>query len=363
MSFNHGLYSSSIFSSHSKTTKNARMGTDDYDISSAMLEALISLDDSAFVITKEHMQATYLYGKDGNTEILEEGLKDLGKSVGRFFAMLIKKFKQFINRAIMLIRAYFGNFDKFINKYRSDLADRDPNFSVQGFIYSLHDNIPDLSHVKGVVSNFNTELSDVRKLKKEDVLTKIRSINGGEELDKIRGSIIAKGSPIDQGSYLDEIKKVYRDGSEETDSINVDKSNAKSFLDEYEKLKGQLKTVSKQRDDIIRLVESMKEFFDRGAAVHYEGSEKKVIKAHNVVINKAGNGLQNVDDEKIKYSPGTLETVNMFYNLKWKEARTIGAATVLAMTEKVNAIKEAIKLNTKIIRKIALSGKEKEGDK
>jgi hypothetical protein len=91
---------------------------EDFDVTQSCLESLLIIEDAYYEINKNHIQATHIALKEQNIQILTEGFGDFINSVVKFFDNLLKRFKEFMRKVFMVINAYFGDFDKFLSKYR-----------------------------------------------------------------------------------------------------------------------------------------------------------------------------------------------------------------------------------------------------
>lgn len=333
--------------------------TEDFDFSQTMLEHFIVMEDAFMSISKDHLMVTHLSMKEDSVEILQEGFKDFTHSAVEFFKKMIKKFKEFMDKVFMVIRGYIGNFDKFVDKYKDKLKEMNPDFKISGYEYTFNTAIPRTDKLENIINSYNSELSEIMKMKKEDLVKERETFTSTGELENIRGYVSGTGRAIASEDYLAELKKSYRNGQESDDTIHVDKQYLAQTLDNYKDLKDTFKNCSRERDKIIRLIESMKDFFARSASVHHKGKEK-VMYAHKLEINDDRNGVRRNDTVDIPHSGDRMDIVNIFYNFKWIQSKEIGSICVLAMTEKVNALKEAMKQHEKVIRKSLFSGTDSE---
>ena len=333
-----------------QTPLRLRQETEEFDVTQSLLESLIELEDSFFTITRDHMVATHMYLKDENVEILEEGFKDFYNAAVEFFEKLLKKFKEFMSKVFMYIQSWIGGFDKFLSKYKDKLGNLNPDFSIRGYDYTFDSSVPQLNVIQIIINDYNSELSNLKNISKADITKEREEFTSEEYLAKMRAYILGASSPVYPDEFVEEARKVFRGGMTDDKEIKVTKSVLNKAVEDYAELKKTFNECVRQRDKTIILIESLKEFFKKSGSVHYKGRDTKVIHTYRIEPKKDQGTIYR--DEKIEttYSADNLEKINLFYDFKWKQAKEIGFMAVTAMTEKVNALKEALKQNEKIIR-------------
>lgn len=337
----------------------------DFDATQSLLEMMMIFEEEAYQINEEHLQAMHIGLKDNNVEILTEGLGSAMLAIIKFFKNLIDKFSKFIKNVLMVIRAYIGDFDKFINNYKDELKKLDPDFTIQGFEYTFKENVPNLTRATAIISSFDSDLHDIKRKTKAEINEERQEFANHANLARIRAGIIGRSGEIAAEDFHTEIKKVFRDGQETEQEIKVDKAYLHKVIDEYSKIKQMLGKVSRERDNIISLLSSAKAFFEKGASIYYKDNTK-MIKSYHISVNDKGDGIKHTDSYDQKYDAVMIEKLNVFYNFKYLEAKEVGTMCVSAMTEKVNAIKENLKLYRAIVRKSIFgnkSGEDKKEDK
>jgi hypothetical protein len=331
-----------------------RVESADFDFNETVIEALNVLEDSAFEITKEHMVSTHIYLKDGDEEILQEGFKDFGSKVVEFLSNMIKKFKEFMGRVMMIFRAHFGKFDTFLSKYKNTLNSLNPDFTVDGYTYTIESHRPKMELLKGLVIKYNMELGALDKKSKADITLERERAISNKEMDKLRGHLVGLNE-IESGEFQEVLKRMFRNGMDSTESIQVDQKLIRGIVNrDYEISKNLYKETIKQKDAIILLLESLKDFFKKSASVHYK-DDTKVIQGYEIRVNDKENGIKRGEAVKNEHSESRLAVANAFYDYKWVQAKEIGSICIIAVTEKLTALKESLKLQEKIVRKALMS--------
>lgn len=344
----------------SKPVLRLRGDTDEFDFSQTMLEQAITMEDTYFNIVREQMIATHLAMKEDSPEILQEGFKDFANSAVEFFKKLLAGFKEFMAKAFMYLQAYLGNFSKFIEKYKDQLSALDPNFSVDGYTYTFNSAIPNTEKLHNIITHYNNEISKVKTMTKSDVIKQREEYLSSETLDRTRAVAIGSGIPVTREEFLSSAKKAYRNGEDTPDKIIVNRSRLLQALDDYEGLKKIKKECEKDRNNVIRLIDDMKAFFQRSASVHYKDTTK-VMQVQQVDI-KDNSGLETRSKDLLDFNQNTLDVINVFFNFKFAESKEIGSIAITAVVEKIQALKEAIKMNEQIIRGSLSYTKKEDGD-
>lgn len=350
----------SIFN-NTNNVKPMQYDDEDFDFSESVMENMANMEDSFYLINRDHLQATHLSIKDGNDDILQEGLKDMMNSTVKFFKDMLEKFKEFMRKVFLYFASYIGNFEKFITKHKDELMKANPNFEITGHSYSFSDSSPNLDKVEKIIQEFNSEVKTLDTLTKEMIVKEREETLSTQAMDELRSHVLQSSNHgIPMNEFMADVKKSFRDGVDEKNTFTVSKSILQDSLNEFGKLKNVLKATSKQRDKTILLLTNLQNFFNNGAYVHYD-NQKKVIRANGLSVNKDGNGIKKEEGSDFKNDPQTLSTANMYYNYKFRQAKELTGICTLVLTEKVSALKEALKLHETIIRRSIFNSEKEEG--
>jgi hypothetical protein len=356
------IYQNVFGKSPSARPDRLRSEAEDFDFTQTMLENTIMMEDTFFTIVRDHMMVTHLAMKDEDLDILQEGFSDIKEAAVKMFQDILQKFKDFMTKAFLYFNAYMGNFEKFLKKNDTLLRSIEPDFNLEGYVYTFSTDLPDLRKIEEVVTSYNFELSQIEKLTKAEVIKNRKEYLSTDALDNLRSQVIGSTRPIISGEYLDTVQKSYRNGSKSKEQIKVDNARLNQAIDDYPKLKQIKDDCDKQRENTIRIIGSITNFFKKMPSVHYKGSEDKVIYIHQLKTNPDGNAVQQDGRIDVAHSADKLEAVNLFFSYKFTEAKEMGSIAITAMTEKVSALKEQIKLTEEIIRKSLAYVKKKEGE-
>jgi len=328
----------------------------DFDTSQSCLEYFILLEEKYFNINKNHLQSAHIGIKDNNIEILQEGFGDFINSVISFFKNLLDKFKEFMKRIFMVIYAYLGDFEKFLDKYKEELRGLDPKFSIKGFKYTFKSNIPNLEIIDNIINSYNSELNDIDNMTRDKIIEQREKFMSTTNLNKIRANIIGVTGEVSSEDYLKDVKKIFRDNNDEKIDIDVNKSFLTTIIADYPFLKKEYSDSIKERDNIIVIIEKIKSFFEKSASVYYKGTDKTIgVK----LLNRNGNKIQINDTVEKNHSESKINLINTFFSFKFTQSKEIGSICTIACIEKANALKECLSFYRETIKRCAFKGPKK----
>jgi len=341
------------------TTNRPKAYIEDFDVTQSHLETLLILEENYFDINRNHIQVTHLALKDQNVDILTEGMGDFIHSVIEFFKNLLNRFIEFMKNVFMIIYAYIGDFDSFLTKYKDKFSDLKPDFTVKGYEYTFSSSIPKLDEVTNVINDYNSELDKVHTMKKADIIKEREEFTSETFMNKVRAKVIGANGEITSEEFLDHTKRTYRNNVDKDEiDITVNKSYLDKVINDYPNLKRTFNDANKEKDRVISLIESMKNFFEKSASTYYRNTTK-VTGMHHISMNSNSSGITKDDTVEHNYDLQKMDVINTFFNFKYTQSKEIGSICITVMTEKVNAIKECMKLYKVIIRKSLFSGPEK----
>jgi hypothetical protein len=251
-----------------------------------------------------------------------------------------------------ILISFYLNTDK--------LSSLDPDFTIKGFIYTFNNSIPNLNRIDAIISDYNSDLSEIDKKTKADIIKEKQEFTLPEHMNKIRAEILGVSGGIESENFSKETRRIYRDDKEEEIDITVNGSYLASIINGYPNMKKLYNDASKEKDRVIILIENMKSFFEKNGSIYYKNNNKTIGMSYINGKNKNENNV--VKGEKVEkgYDINSLDKINTFFNFKYQQSKDIGNLCIVAITEKVNAIKEALKLHRIIIRKSLFGNKEVE---
>lgn len=322
----------------------------DFCFENAMLEISYVMEDMYFDVNSNQLGATITGLKADSVEILEEGFNDFIDGAVKFFKKLIEKFKEFMKKAFMYINAYIGDFNKFVKRYSKELMKKYPDFTIEGYEYTIDNTLPDTSVIQSMLSDYNSELSSIDNMKKADIVKKRSEVMSEASMNKLRAKVLSKTTPIAKDDYVDECKKTFRNGDNNTSTIQINHDKLVDIVNGFDALTKTYKDAKKDQDKLIALLEDIKSFFQKSASLQYREG-KRVIKTDKVSVNGSNNGLSRDGDQTTEYNTDKMMVYNTFFNFKFAYAKEVSAICVNAMSERVNALKEQLAQEKKIVRR------------
>ena len=340
-----------IFSNTSPVTSTSLPTTEslDIDLFISILESLNRMEDDSFNMHKSHLDAVYNYMQEGSVEILQEGFGDFINGCVKFFKSLMARIGKFFDKVMMFIRAYIGDFDKFLTKYKNVILAKKPDFTIEGYTYSFKTDVPNMAIIEHIVSEYNSELANLGTDLNKGHVVDLRNKYASEEFfDGVRGKCLGKSSRIQQGSYVAELRKEFRSDAESARDIHVDNTILRNCIEDYSKLKTSLNDLHKLRSNVTSLLGSLASFFQEGTHVYYKG-EKKVIGMDQ--LSKGDYSINTTDRTVVDFKTEHLAIYDAFYDYKFKQARELSQIAIISITGKIDALKEAMKQYRTIVRK------------
>lgn len=356
-----------IFSNQESITKPFNLISEtesDIDCNRAMIECLTLIETEYFNIAKEHMMSNHIGYKENNVEILQESLSDMARNAVEFFKKVIKHITEFFKKSFTYISSYFGDFEKFINKYKDLILKSDPEFEIHGYNYTFNPKYPDESEIDNIISRYNSEISRIKDMEYKDI-TELKDNEWNDEVkNKLRAKVIGKTGEITAENYLEEVKRSYRGDKDKPDNIKVDTEYVQNIISTYSSIKKCLSDTKKDYDNIVKNLNIMKRFFESGVKVQYVGNDKMINHSNSMsYTDKKITRTGDSTDEQ--YSTDLLKKYDTYYNFRFEQSKVLSAILTNAFYEKVNALKEQLKMYEKVIRRCLGSKKsdEKDGDK
>lgn len=326
----------------------------------SFLAEIYSLEDMTLQIAKENVKYVHAYQTIGNVDILTEGFTDSLQKIGNFFKAMIEKIKQFFKKIFEYIDACFLDIDKFVKKYKKELdAVSKVDFTVNGFEWTMHEP-PNMEPFQKLVSDYNDAIADASKLKKSDIIKDQDEFLSKSNLDKLRGEILGSKEPIDEDDWSETVRKYYRNGEIDAQSIQVDVSMFRQYVNDADSLVKKKKEAEKTRDDLIVLLDKTQRFFDKKAPVVY-GSGVKKIKTTRA--NVTDNDFKTGDDAYTAYTDSTASAVEAMLRFKYNQANKMASMINLVATERANAYKDQVKMTREIIKRSLFKSSTPEDEK
>ena len=353
----------SIFNNKNLNTNIKNPCLDSFNMESFEYNLLKDLERDSFNISLEFNRTVYTGLKSDNLEIVNEGFTDFFKEAAKFFKELAMKIIEFTKNYMKYFISYFQDFKKFLEKNKEYLRSLDINFEYKGYNFDFSKDSPDLTKIHDIVSSYNSEISRVDSLTYAEVGKMRETFANEENKNKIRASILNNGEhEVSQEKFKEKSKELFRKNSEPV-QLNINNSYIDMIINEYGNMKSLLEETERNKNKITKLLHDLEYFFDKKASVTYD-KHQKIIKTSK--LDTSDNKFKHGDSVSMNYDNDVLKTLNVYFDLKYRESKFISNCVVTVYIDKVNALKDCLSQYRNIVRRALVNNKkssESEGKK
>lgn len=320
-----------------------------YEALSIIYETLES-DTETF---KSFVTSLYLMESKASDDIVMESVSDVFKTIVTGIKKFIQAIKDFFKKVLLYITSAFQDLDKLAAEVDKVIKDKTIKFKIDGYKFTVVDKHgPNISEFQRIVSEYNNDITNLSELKEAEIKQTITDWLDETNLDKLRAEVLGVKDSIPEDEFLTEVRKFYRNDSDETSSIEVDNSYVRTIISGAKRLEDAKKASIKDRDSLISLLSRTEAFFDKTLQSFYQGSTRKV---HADKISVDNNKLKT-EKNTVTATDEVSKIVSMYATFKSKQVNKIGAMINTVASEKVNALKDQIKQERVILRKCLFGG-------
>lgn len=311
---------------------------------------LVQLEHMYFEVYETIVVGNHYYKKTNLNEILTESFSDTIGKIKDYFDAIIKKISEFFKKVMTYINSFLMDLSDFVKKYKSKISEISfKPFTIQGYNYTNLSSSPSLNPFNDIVASYNTEISDLSKLDKDDIKDRYVKYFEDNNIEKIYGVILGSKSNISNDDLIEEARKYFRNDESAPIEIEVDEAYVSKILSQVSFLEKEKLESIKLRNDLIKLFEQTKKFFSDKLTVLYKSSNDKHVSITS--LNIEGTKL-NKDSNIVNYTDKLYIALNELCHYKYEQASKIGTATTTVLTERVNAYKENLRQYRDILRKV-----------
>lgn len=298
------------------------------------------------------------YQMIGGLDVLTEGFSDILNSITSFLRKMkdaiINFFKNIYNR----FKVLKGDF----KAVESVILDCDDEIIVQGYDFTITEDLPNLEYLRGAVDEYNDLLSQASTKTRTEIKNRETEFLSTNNQSKLRGQLLNMTTEIDADSFDTEVRKIFRNGDEETSDIVVKASELKTHLERYNRMDNDIKRAKKTETDLIVLIDKCIKFFDTKVRVLQDHSDK-YMKTSKVSIDN--NKFESKANDSMKHSESSQLYVNALLSYMSTKVNKIGSLTTKVATERTKALLDNQVQTKKILQKAysAGLGKKKGDDK
>lgn len=311
------------------------------------IESVMIMEKEYRDLVLEHLTAIHYANLDQDEELAFEGFKDMLGSARTVFDNVISKFKEAINNINRFITAYLASFDIFIREHGEYLKNKDVSFEYEMFDYTFSPNVPNVSRIDAIVKGFNDDLRDLDNRSASDIADERLKYDSDDYMDELRGEVLGMDRPVMLSEYAQATKSVYRDGQTDKHRTTITKATLGDIVNGYPELKRMSKDVAKERDRVVIILDRMKTFFEASFSTKYRDSQR-VSSTRTLNVN----GTSVTADERIDHNSEykTTAKLDALYSYRLHQSKTMAGIMVMAVTAKVDAVRENINTYRTIAR-------------
>lgn len=323
-----------------------------YEPTYEALSIIYGVCESDHEVFKSYVYTGYLMESGASPDIVMEGVNDMFKAIANDIKKFIEKVKEFFKKILLYITSATEDLDKLANEVEPVLKDKKINYEINGFTFTVVDKpAPDMREFNRIVDDYNSDMAELTKLKEAEIKKQIFNWLDESHLDKLRGEILGSGGSIDADDYLDEIRKFYRNGEISTDKIKVTNSMVNQIISHAKKLEEVKRSSIKDRDNLISLLTKTEAFFNTALPTVFKGAQRQVNVAK---IDTSDNKFSKEDNYRTA-DDSVMRMLSTYASAKSKQVNKVASMINLVACERVNALKDQISQERKILRSCLFS--------
>lgn len=318
-----------------------------YEPTYEALSIIYGVCESDQEVFKSYVYTGYLMESGAGPDIIMESVSDMFKSIANGIKKFIEKVREFFKKILLYITSATEDLDKLAKEVEPVLKDKKIDYEMNGYTFTVMGKpSPDMKEFNRIVSEYNSDMAELAKLKEAEIKKQIFDWLDESHMDKLRGEVLGSGGSIDEDDFLDEIRKFYRNGETSTDKITVTNSMVTQIISHAKKLEETKKSSIKDRDNLITLLSKTETFFNSALPTVFKGAQRQAnvakVDTSDGKFSKTDN-YQNVDD-------AVMRMLSTYASAKSKQVNKIASMINLVACERVNALKDQIAQERKILR-------------
>lgn len=323
-----------------------------------MDEEEIALERGYLNIMKDFYALGYIYSKESCDELLLEGLSDIGRMIKGWLNNLKEFIISIFSKLFKFVEGLFTTTDKFIEKHKDEIRSIKA-FKADLFKYDLSaiERAPITGEINDIISSYN-RISNLKNISKSEIDKSYKDFMDDDNLDSLRGKILGTNKSINMDDYLNEIKKTFRGGSNTPSNIDIDSNKLQSIMGDYGRIKDLINKAKKDRDILIKNLETLKSLFERGASKYRDGNGN-YYSARSVSTDEDAKVSAGKEERLEENDAGKIE---LYYKYHFNMTKQILTMTRMVITEKVNCLNEMSKSHKDILMKAIKQSNSKDED-
>ena len=269
-----------------------------------------------------------------------------------FLEFIDSKVEDFCSDMISYIKSYKdieANKDNLLNKIKYYNDDQH-----EGYMFTINDKIPNLS----VLKNFNASLFDelfkgsiINDLSSENIANVIANIDLEQDYRRFRASVVGLyDAELNENEFMVELRRVFRNGQDSVVELHIDAESIKAIADKWFHFTEYYK--APLQEDIKIITEAIESISAKIEAIckHNNGLTLSAVTnllPGDIKVDKVDG--KAVDFEGMRLSDGLMVQLDMFCKLKLDQLQKYTDIICMAMTAKMDAMKNSIRQNSFIL--------------
>lgn len=331
-----------------KKTFDKSISDSDYDSLTEALSILYETKDSEMDVFESVIYNTYLMETHADSDIIMESVGDIFHTIVEAIKRFIEHIKEFFKKILLYITSAWMDLGKLADEVKKVIHDKDIDFTIDGYKFTVVDKSgPNMEDFQQIVSEYNQDMDDITHLKESEIKPKLQDWLTETNLDKIRAHVLGASSPIEEDSFLEEVRKLYRNGEDKTEEIKVDKSMVDTIISGAKRLEKVKREAIKDRDTLITLLSKTEAFFNKTVPTMYKNGQ---LSANIARVDVSDNKFKSTDNYT-EASGDRIKLLTTYTSLKYRQVNKIASMINTVACERVNALKDQIKQERVILRR------------
>lgn len=313
-----------------------------------VLHELYESECDAVRLEQMKVIAEHTYRVSGDTDILMEGLSDIGHGIIEWFKKMATIIREFFSKFIKIFTDFALSLDAFVEKNRDALLKSEINTTITGFRFTVLDKPdPNMSEMDKLIASYNSMLNGIDSLELSEVRKQSVDFLSDVNMGKIRGEVLGSKNAIESDIFLKEVRKFYRDNMESPGNIKVDNSYINEIVSHAKKLVDAKSKATNDRDRILKLLKSAESFFNSRVVIGYD-NRAATIKTRTISSSSTSDKFDTADGDTLQYDKYYKKYSGLMV-AKYNEIKELSKIISVVVTERANAFKDQVKQERKIV--------------
>lgn len=308
-------------------------------------EALRFISESNVELTNAKLELYNILRESTDDTVILEGFSDFFTKIKEIIDKFLKFIKNLFSRFLANL-SHLVQSDKFIKKNKDIFSkfNSDCEFDFAGYEYTFNIGVP----LATAALSFNSSLFNDLTANSDGVLTAsnvnslVHNLNFEKEYDLFRGRVIGKGDnyPIPAVDFNDELFKIYRNDSIDTEDLTVDSARVMNSYNRFIEFKETKKQVEREQKEIERtynqIKDQVKDITRRNGDLNVQAFISRLPDNTGVIdVDKTNDGIM--------MSSELMLNIDLYVKAKTEQIQQFTNIHVLAYSAKLDALQACCK--------------------